>query len=57
MLCGSLRGDVRDGFCLTPGFCLSETTVAPDEDGRFAVRFVTGWATTEEQVDALIALL
>ena len=38
VLRGNLRGDVRDGFCLTPGFCLSETTIAPDKDGRFAVR-------------------
>ena len=26
-------------------------------DGRFAARFVTSWATTEEQIDRLIALL
>ena len=30
---------------------------APCEDGRTAVRFVTCWATTEEAVDRLIALL
>ena len=30
---------------------------APLPDGRVAVRFVTSWATTQEQVDALIALL
>ena len=29
----------------------------PLPDGRFAERFVTSWATTEEQVDALIARL
>ena len=29
----------------------------PVGDGRYAERFVTSWATTEEQVDALIALL
>lgn len=29
----------------------------PLPDGRYAVRFVTSWATTVEQVDALIALL
>ena len=29
----------------------------PLPDGRFAERFVTSWATTEEQIDALIALL
>ena len=30
---------------------------APLPDGRTAVRFVTSWATREEDVDALIALL
>ncbi|MBQ7547143.1 MAG: hypothetical protein IJT41_09285 [Clostridia bacterium] len=35
---GRLCGNVRDGFCLTPGFCLRETTIAPDKDGRFAVK-------------------
>ena len=29
----------------------------PVGEGRYAERFVTSWATTEEQVDALIALL
>ena len=32
-------------------------TWAPLPDGRTAVRFVTSWATREEDVDALIALL
>ena len=32
-------------------------TWAPLSDGRTAVRFVTSWATREEDVDALIALL
>ena len=32
-------------------------TWAPLPDGRSAVRFVTSWATREEDVDALIALL
>ncbi len=30
---------------------------APLEDGRTAVRFVTSWATREEDVDALLALI
>ena len=38
VLRGSLRGKARDGFCLTPGFRLCEYVVAPDADGRFAVR-------------------
>ena len=27
------------------------------DDARSAVRFVTGWATTDEDIDALAALL
>lgn len=39
---GSLRGEPRDGFCLTPGFCFREYAVSPDADGRFAVRIFVG---------------
>ena len=37
--------------------CAAFETWAPLPDGRTAVRFVTSWATREEDIDALIALL